>query len=44
MSATASPNVTIQDLEVFADNLDVNKAAAIYREHGALIVRGLTKA
>src|SRR5437764_15447192 len=33
--------VTVQDIEVFADNLDVERAVAIYREHGCLVVRGL---
>src|SRR3954463_15546625 len=33
--------VTVQDLEVFADRLDARRAAAIYDEHGALVVRGL---
>ena len=32
---------TVNDLEVFADRLDANQAAAIYKEHGALVVRGL---
>ena len=36
-----TPPVTIHDLEVHADRLDAKKAAAIYREHGALVVRGL---
>lgn len=36
-------NVTVSDIEVFAEDLDVRKAAAIYREHGALVVRGLMK-
>lgn len=40
---TAAGKVTLKDIEVFADNLDVKKAAAIYLEHGALIVRGLMK-
>ena len=35
---------TVQDLEVFADKLDPQRAAAIYQEHGALVVRGLMKA
>jgi len=33
--------VTVQDLEVFAEKLDAKNAAAIYKEHGALVVRGL---
>ncbi len=40
---TTAPTVNIQDLEVFADDLDATRAAAIYRQHGALIVRGLMK-
>ncbi|MBI3910688.1 MAG: phytanoyl-CoA dioxygenase family protein [Armatimonadetes bacterium] len=36
-------SVSVTDLEVFADRLDVRHAAAIYREHGCLIVRGLMK-
>src|SRR5918992_5114140 len=39
---TESP-VTVEQLEVFADDLDVRKAAAIYQEHGCLVVRGLMK-
>src|SRR5207244_2841239 len=30
-----------KDLEVFAEGLDVERAAGIYREQGALVVRGL---
>ena len=41
--ATAASTVTIKDLEISADNLDPKKAAAIYLEHGALVVRGLHK-
>jgi hypothetical protein len=37
------PTVTVGQLEVFADDLDVHKAAAIYQEHGCLVVRGLMK-
>ena len=36
-------NVTVSDIEVFAESLDVEKAAAIYQEHGCLVVRGLMK-
>jgi phytanoyl-CoA hydroxylase len=46
MSIAVSPpgsTVTIQDIEVFADRLDPQQAAAIYREHGCLVVRGLMK-
>ncbi|MCX6367516.1 MAG: phytanoyl-CoA dioxygenase family protein [Armatimonadetes bacterium] len=31
------------DIEVFAESLDIAKAAAIYAEHGCLVVRGLMK-
>ncbi|HZP82724.1 MAG TPA: phytanoyl-CoA dioxygenase family protein [Chthonomonadaceae bacterium] len=39
----AAPTVRVEDLEVFADDLDVQRAAAIYKEHGCLVVRGLMK-
>lgn len=42
-SATASKPVTIADLEMQAEHFDVRRAAAIYREHGCLVVRGLMK-
>lgn len=35
--------VSVQDLEVTAEDLDIQKAAQIYREHGCLVVRGLMK-
>ncbi len=35
------PTATVADLELPAENLDLAKAAAIYREHGALVIRGL---
>ena len=35
------PQVTIADLELAADRLDLAQAAAIYRQHGALVIRGL---
>ena len=35
------PAVTIADIEVHADRLDVQVAAGIYKEHGCLMVRGL---
>ena len=38
---SASATVSVNDLEVFADRLDVRQAAEIYKEHGALVVRGL---
>ena len=37
------PEVNVEDIELFAENLDVTKAAAIYKEHGCLVVRGLMK-
>lgn len=41
MATTAE--ITAQDVEVFAESLDPEHAATIYREHGALVVRGLMK-
>lgn len=41
--STASAPVTIKDIEVFADRLDVAAAARIYQEHGCLVVRGLMR-
>src|SRR5437879_10543527 len=35
------PTVGVEQIEVFADSLDVQQAAAIYKEHGCLVVRGL---
>jgi hypothetical protein len=35
--------ITVSDLELFAENLDPKRAAAIYKQHGALVVRGLMK-
>jgi hypothetical protein len=35
--------VSVQDIELFADDLDVQRAAEIYNEHGCLVVRGLMK-
>jgi phytanoyl-CoA hydroxylase len=37
----SSETVSVKDIEVFADNLDVRQAAAIYEQHGCLVVRGL---
>lgn len=37
----ARPTVRLADLELPAAGLDLKRAAAIYREHGALVVRGL---
>src|SRR5213080_3704351 len=41
--AAQASNISVQDLEVFADELNPKKAAEIYKEHGALVVRGLMK-
>lgn len=41
--AAALPKVSSEQLEVFADDLDMARAARIYKEYGALIVRGLMK-
>lgn len=35
--------MTVQDIELSAENLDPARAAAIYSEHGCLVVRGLMK-
>src|SRR5690348_338237 len=43
MRMATTTAVSVGDLEVFADRLDVAKAAAVYQEHGALVVRGLMK-
>ena len=40
---STSATVTVSDIEVFADKLDAKRAAEIYKEHGALVVRGLYK-
>ena len=37
------PEVTIEDIEVLADDLDVASAAEIYNEYGCLVVRGLMR-
>jgi phytanoyl-CoA hydroxylase len=37
------PTITVEQVEVFADDMDVARAAAIYKEHGCLVVRGLMK-
>ena len=36
-------SVTLADIELQADDLDVRKAASIYDEHGCLVVRGLMR-
>ena len=35
------PKVTVEDIEMSVDALDVQKAADIFEEHGCLVVRGL---
>lgn len=35
--------ISVREIELFADSLDVARAAAIYKEHGCLVVRGLMK-
>ncbi len=40
---TRPATVTLADIEVFADRLDVARAAALYHEHGCLVVRGLMR-
>jgi hypothetical protein len=42
--STSRLSITIQELEVHADRLDPQQAAAIYREHGCLVVRQLMTA
>jgi phytanoyl-CoA hydroxylase len=44
MSAIAElPQLGVGAIEVFADDLNVARAAEIYREYGCLVVRGLSK-
>ena len=43
MAMTISSKARVEDIEVFADNLDPERAAEIYREHGCLVARGLMK-
>ena len=38
-----APSVQASDLEVSVDDLDVAQAAAIYKEYGCLVVRGLMR-
>ena len=35
------PKVTVEDIAMSVDALDVQKAADIFEEHGCLVVRGL---
>ena len=44
MDALQEPvGVTVQDIEVFAERLNVDQAAAIYQQYGCLVVRGLMR-
>ena len=43
MTTTATAKVSVKDIELFADDLDPRKAAEVYREHGALVIRGLIR-
>lgn len=40
---TTTQNVTVADIEFHAVDLDIDKAAAAYKAHGCLVVRGLMK-
>ncbi len=42
-AAPTASEVTVRDIEVRAEDLDPGRAAAIYKEHGCLVVRGLMK-
>jgi phytanoyl-CoA hydroxylase len=39
-----TPTVSVTDIEMHVDDFDPTAAAAIYAEHGALVVRGLMRA
>ena len=39
----AEPNVTVENIEMSVEGLNVQKAADIFEEHGCLVVRGLMK-
>jgi len=43
MKKTNELNVSVEQIEVFADKLDAACAAEIYQEYGCLVVRGLMK-
>lgn len=43
MKDTTLPAVSVEQIEVFANNLDAAHAAEIYQEYGCLVVRGLMK-
>lgn len=40
---TTASNVTVADIELSVDELDPQAAAALYREHGCFVVRGLMR-
>ncbi len=40
-SRLLEPQVTVEELSMTTENLEFDRAAAIYREHGCLVVRGL---
>ena len=40
---SAELNITVEDIEFFTDNVDVQRAADTFVEHGCLVVRGLMK-
>ncbi len=42
ITATLTPQVTVEELEGQVDNLDLKQAVAIYKRYGCLIVRGLS--
>ena len=43
VTTPAGEDVSVQDIEVFADDFDVRRAAALYGKHGCLVVRGLMR-
>jgi hypothetical protein len=43
VSTLEPTTLRVEDLEVFADDLNVTRAAAIFKEHGCLVVRGLLR-
>src|SRR4028118_30226 len=42
-ASTMNSTASVGDIEVFTDDLDAQRAASIYKEHGCLVVRGLMK-
>lgn len=43
---TFAPNpspISVHDIEVFAEDMDISHAASLYKTHGCLVVRGLMK-